>query len=166
VVLKGFPALLADAPDAAHRDELMLFGQFVGEWRFEGIEHDEDGSRTEDSGEIHFAWILGGRAVQDVWTERESGDGKLRPFGTTLRFYDPEIQRWRITWVSPEQNAVKLLTGGKVGDEIVLEGNSPDGTPIRWIFSQIEPASFRWRGERKRGSEWHIREELSAHRKS
>jgi len=55
-------ALHADGPAGPHADELMLFGRFVGSWRLEWS--DADGATA--TGELHFGWVLGGRAVQDV----------------------------------------------------------------------------------------------------
>jgi len=45
----------------------MLFGQFIGNWEFRGLEYPINGNRISDKGRIEFAWVLGGRAVQDVW---------------------------------------------------------------------------------------------------
>jgi len=96
-----FPALLADGPAAQYREKLMLFGQFVGNWEFQGVEYHADGSRVTDRGEIDFGWVLEGRAVQDVWIERERSDGKTKTYGTTLRAYDPKMDAWRIVWIDP-----------------------------------------------------------------
>jgi len=60
---------------------------------------------------------------------------------------------------------VTLLQGKQVGDEIVITGKSADGSSIRWIFSEIKPESFRWRGERLYDNKRHVYEELVARRK-
>src|SRR4051812_8763384 len=43
--------------------------------------------------EAHFAWVLEGRAVQDVWIMprrgQRSGPRPLDTYGTTLRLWDP-----------------------------------------------------------------------------
>jgi len=159
-----FPALLADGPAAQYREKLILFGQFVGDWAFEGIEFHADGSRVTDKGRIEFAWVLEGRAVQDVWIERERSDGHVKTYGTTLRVYDPKMDAWRIIWVDPPTGALQTMVARKVGDQIVLEGKDPDGIAIRWIFSEIKPDSFHWRGERFVGSSWRVYEECFPHR--
>jgi hypothetical protein len=159
-----FPALLADGPAAQYRQKLMLFGQFVGDWEFHGVEYHTDGSRVTDQGEIEFGWVLEGRAVQDVWIERERSDGKVKTYGTTLRVYDPKLDAWRIVWIDPPTGSQQTMVGRKVGDQIVLEGKGPDGVAIRWIFSEIKPDSFRWRGERLVGGSWQVYEECFPHR--
>jgi hypothetical protein len=160
----AFPALLADGPAAEHRQKLMLFGQFVGDWDFEGIEYHPDGSRITDKGRIEFAWVLQGRAVQDVWIERERSDGAVKTYGTTLRVYDPKLDAWHIIWVDPPTGSLQMMIAHKAGDQIVLEGKDRAGIAIRWIFSEIKPDSFHWRGERLVDSTWRVYEECFPHR--
>jgi hypothetical protein len=159
-----FPALLADGPAVEYREKLMLFGQFVGDWEFHGVEYHPDGSRVTDQGEIEFGWVLGGRAVQDVWIERERSDGQVKTYGTTLRVYDPKLDAWRIVWVDPPRGTQQTMMARQAGDQIVLEGKDRNGIPIRWIFSEIKADSFRWRGERSVNGSWRIYEECSPRR--
>jgi hypothetical protein len=92
--------------------------------------------------------------------------GKAEPDGTTVRFYDPKIDAWHSVWFSPTQGAVKKFLGRKVGDEIVLVGNF-EGYPVKWIFSDITPDSFRWHSEEshKDGKSWVLKEEMQIRRK-
>jgi hypothetical protein len=46
---------------------MMLYGQFVGSWDGKVVVHEAAGTRRESSSEVHFGWVLGARAVQDVW---------------------------------------------------------------------------------------------------
>lgn len=158
-------SLFADEPAPKYKDQLMLFGQFVGDWEFEGGAVTPDGTRSTDKGEIHFAWVLQGRAIQDLWIEREVSDNRPGVYGSTMRFYDPSIDAWRITWMEPGYGVVTSLIGRKVGEEIVLEGKTGEGQTIHWIFSEIKPNSFHWRGEKLVGDTWQVYEELSARRK-
>jgi hypothetical protein len=161
----GFPSLLANGPSSQYREKLELFGQFVGSWTFEGVEYHDDGSHPTDVGEIHCQWVLQGRAVQDVFLETKRSDNDSLLYGSTIRFFDPKIDAWRITWINPAASVVRTFIGRKVGTEIVMEGASEDGTPLHWIFSQITAKSFHWRGEKQTQSGWRIYEELTAHRK-
>jgi hypothetical protein len=158
-------AWMADGPNAEYRDELQTFGQFVGAWTFEGSEYHENGSHSTDKGEIHCEWVLEGRAVQDVFMETSRSDNDPLLRGTTIRFFDPKINAWRVTWINPGAGVVRTFIGRKNGKEIVMEGTMGDGTPLRWIFSDIKVDSFHWRGEKRKGSRWRIYEELNAHRK-
>ena len=104
-------------------------------------------------GEVHFAWVLEGRAVQDVWIvpRREERAGDLSKmtnlYGTTLRVWDPGIQAWRVTWTNPATGKQDHLIGRWSGKDVVQIGARTDGTPFRWSFTDIKPDSFRWLGE-------------------
>src|SRR5919206_4220953 len=111
----GLPnALLAAGPDSRLRDKLDLFGQFVGNWNVDVINHLPDGRTQTVKGEWHFGWILGGAAIQDVWMAptraQRAAKEPLIGYGTTLRFYDPKIDAWRIVWASASYRNVILFT--------------------------------------------------------
>jgi hypothetical protein len=166
-------ALSADGPAAEHAEELMLYGQFVGEWEFDWTGYDEKGEATmSERGEWIFAWTLEGRAVQDVWIIPERGRrGRAAvpqgEYGTTLRFYDPRAEAWKVTWNGPIYGALRTFVARKSGDEIVQEGHTEEGQPMRWIFSDITPESFYWRSVYSTDGEatWQLREEMSVRRK-
>jgi hypothetical protein len=157
--IKGLPA---DGPNPDLKEKLMLFGQFVGDWDIEARYVQSDGSWVKMSGEVHFGWILGGTAIQDVWMGRKEGSKKLTLFGTTIRFYDPKIDAWRSTWLSPIKGLVQTFIARKVDDRIVLELQNTTGYPEKWIFSQITPMSFRWHSEETHdcGKTWLMTEEM------
>ena len=142
-------ALHAAGPDPGYAEQLNLFGRFVGAWDIDWHGTGQDGRPATMTGELHFGWVLGGRAVQDVWKVPAAGPppAGLRPFhGTTLRFYDPAITAWRSTWIDPLNGRVRRFIGHPDGDDIVLEGLDDD-PPERWGFRDITPDSFRWTGE-------------------
>lgn len=162
--LKG---LGAGGPDPQLKDRLMLFGQFVGDWDIiECRIVDERGAWKTQTGECHWNWILGGRALQDTWMYHGESTGKLEVAGTTLRFYDPGEEVWRSVWITPKYNDVGLFLGRKVGEEIVLElqeeSKHQGEGKVNWIFSDIKPDSFRWRAEESMdgGRTWILKEEM------
>jgi hypothetical protein len=59
--------LLSPGPDAALAEKLGLYGQFVGSWEMQIQAYEDSGTRHQSDGEIHFGWVLDGRAIQDVW---------------------------------------------------------------------------------------------------
>ncbi len=162
-------ALYAPASFEPLAEQLRLFGQFVGAWDLVWHGLDSTGTPIVTKGELHFGWILGGRAVQDVWrVPIDEGDAKgMRAFhGTTIRFYDPRIGAWRSTWIDPLNGRVRRFVGRSVGDVIVLEGLDAD--PLeRWSFRDITPDSFRWTGERSTdgGRTWTTEDEMIAQRR-
>jgi hypothetical protein len=104
--------LHAEKPAPERFDKLQLYGRFIGDWETEIIAHAPDGARHEASGEIHFGWILEGRAIQDVWMIPRLAERPNAPpfpiagnwYGTTIRVYDPNIDAWRIYWIDPARN--------------------------------------------------------------
>jgi hypothetical protein len=166
-------ALAADGPYPEYADKLMLFGQFVGGWDIESKFFERGrGLVKEGRAEWLFAWVLEGRAIQDVLASppregREPGQTS-KEYGSTLRAYDPKIDAWRITYVAPVYGATVSLIARPRGDEIWLEGRSPDNDLFRWTFSEITPNTFRWRGyaSEDEGRNWFMGEEMSARRRA
>src|SRR5437867_5454770 len=71
---------------------------------FTQVAYGSNGVRMAGHGEGHFGWILGGRAVEDVWTgPLDSAPPGAPPpeHGTRGRFYDPSINAWRVVWSAP-----------------------------------------------------------------
>jgi len=156
------PYLSADGPHPDLGDNAGLYGQFVGSWDIDNHQYDEERGEWFDSrGEVHFGWVLDGRAVQDLWGSPERG------FGTTVRAYDPAIDAWRVQWVAPKWGSYCSLVGRRAGDRIMQQGEQSDGRPIRWSFNDIKPDSFVWRGEISDdgGATWRLEQEMRATRR-
>jgi hypothetical protein len=165
-MIKG---LGADGPLPELKEKLMLFGQFVGDWDIIEARYPQpDGTEIMRKGEIHFGWVLDGRAIQDVWMIYKKNLRRVVPAGTTIRFYDHNLDAWYSTWISPGQGVVQTFMGRKVNDEIVLEGKTKEGYPENWIFSQIKPTSFQWRSveTHDNGKTWQLTEEMKIRRSS
>ena len=154
-----------DIPEA-----MDLYGWLIGSWELNVTAYDDTGNVIHTTAEAHFAWVLEGRAVQDVFinprrSDRDPGSPKFANwFGTTIRIYDPSIQAWRVHWFNPHDGIRAEQIGCRRGNQIVQEGTFPDGTPIRWTFSEITDNSFRWRGERLEpdGKTWRLQVDFRA----
>ncbi len=169
LVLEG---LMARGPHPHLTNKLQLFGQFIGSWDADWIGYQVDSvNGQKGKGEIHFAWILEGRAIQDVWIFPTREDLKyglpMDEWGSTIRFYDPNIDAWRISWHGPVNHVVRTMVARPVEDEIWVEGPDMQGRPLRWIFSKITSASFCWSNfvSEDGGHSWRLQEELNAYRK-
>jgi len=83
-----------------------------------------------------------------------------------IRHDDPDssIQAWRVYWFNPHDGIRAQLIGHRRGDDIVQNGQFPDGTKIRWSFSEITAGSCRWRGERleQDNKTWRLQVEFCA----
>ena len=157
-IANDFRAVLhAEGPDPARAEALELYGRFVGSWDADITTHSADGLSHHATGEIHFGWVLQGRAIQDVWMIPRLADRSTAPafpvaghwYGTTLRIYDPTIDAWRIYWIDPATNSLRQQIGRAVGQDIVQEGTTETGTHTRWSFTRITANSFHWLGEAK-----------------
>ena len=172
----GFEAaLLAHGPAPEYGEKLGLYGRFIGDWDADIVVHGADGKQFRAQGEIHFGWVLEGRAIQDVWMipRRDQRRTTLTSlpiagnwYGTTLRVYDAKQDAWRIFWIDPATNTYRQQIGRKVGDAIVQEGTTETGARTRWIFNNITDRSFDWRAEvlSDKGDAWRLVVEVFARR--
>jgi hypothetical protein len=166
--------LHAANPASDRAEKLQLYGRFIGDWEAKIVAHGPAGVRHEGSGEIHFGWVLEGRAIQDVWMIPRLNE---RPYvqalpvagnwyGTTIRAYDPSIDAWRTYWIDPATNSFRQQIGRQHGSDIVQEGQTESGALSRWSFTKITPNSFHWLGEASASgsSSWQLVIEVLARR--
>jgi hypothetical protein len=172
--------LHAGGPAPQHAEALKLYGQFIGDWETDIVTYTPDGVRHQGQGEIHFGWVLEGRAIQDVWMIPRRNDRRpgapVMPvagnwYGTTIRAYDPALDAWRIYWIDPARGAYYQQIGRRQGADIVQEGTTENGALSRWSFTEIMPDSiapdvFHWKGEASfdKGASWRLLVEVFARR--
>lgn len=99
-------------------------------------------------GEWIFSRVLDGTAVQDTFIVPSRAELTIHPqpdaeYGTTIRIYNPQTQKWDIFYGCMGQ--AFRLTGEKQGDELILIENT--GHAMRYVFSDIAQSSFKWRKE-------------------
>ncbi|MGE5157864.1 MAG: hypothetical protein ACM3OF_06920 [Gemmatimonas sp.] len=167
--------LHAQGPDPERTEALQLYGRFVGSWDAEITARGADGVSHEASGEIHFGWVLQGRAIQDVWMIPRLCERDGAPafpiagnwYGTTIRVYDPTLAAWRIYWIDPATNSFRQQIGRAAGQDIVQEGTTESGVHTRWSFTKIMPNSFHWLGEAKPPGhvDWRLMTDVRARRR-
>lgn len=153
--------LFSDGPAPDRADNMGLYGWLIGDWAMDAVIPMADGGTHRGPGEISFAWVLEGRAIQDVWTVPEFFHG------TTLRVYDPAIDSWHILWSDPLKQYYNRQIGRAHGADIVQLGKSDDGAHTRWSFREITADSFRWLGEVSTdgGATWRLQAEFQCRRK-
>src|SRR5690606_1309060 len=115
-------------PDLAPEDR--LFDPFIGSWDLEVTWYEGGRVTRTEPGEWHFAWVLEGRAVQDVWIvprrDRRGAGADLYEYGTSLRFPDPDLGGWRSTWLGPMHRVARVFTARREGDDVVLDTTLED----------------------------------------
>jgi hypothetical protein len=145
-----FETLFAREPHPSLGEHAQTYQRVIGSWRGE-LHSPLFGTAHRASVEAHFAWVLEGRAVQDVWiTPARDARGAhesaaLQWYGSTLRVFDPTRAVWRTVWTDPGRQLRIELLGTRHGDDIVQVGLR-DGRPIRWTFSSITRDAFTWQG--------------------
>lgn len=149
-----------------------LYDPLLGDWDAEVIDHLPGEPPRRQSAEMHFARVLEGRAIQDLWIAPARGEraGAPRPgnrCGTTLRVYDPALDAWRITWWNPVSGVESRLWGRRAGSQIVQTGSDAEGRLVRWVFVEVGPDRFHWKGERSGdgGLTWTCEAEFRARRR-
>jgi hypothetical protein len=145
-------ALHAARPNAALADKLSLYGRFVGSWALDIEFYPLGAPSCRAEGEWHFAWVLDGKAIQDVWIfparRLRSGDGEpWHRYGSTFRWYDPTIDAWHITYFDPSRPSELRQLGRAVGNDIVQIGEDHRGLQRRWRFLEVTDRTFRWVGD-------------------
>jgi hypothetical protein len=170
----GFHAALASPGRSPEIPESAdVYGWLIGSWELDVCHYwGIDVAARRIKGEAHFGWVLEGRAVQDVWimprrSERTADLAKtMNMYGTTLRVWDSSIQAWRVTWINPAGDHREEQIGRWSGKDVVQVGIRPNGTPTRWIFTEITPDSFHWLGEALEpdGKTWKLEGEFRAKR--
>lgn len=141
-------ALHADQPAPDRAEKLALYGRFIGSWAIKGTVR----GQKANGGQVHFGWVLGGRAIQDVWILPDIFHG------TTLRVFDPGLDAWHILWSDPLQQYYSRQIGRADGNRIVQIGTNDAGQATRWSFDDISRDSFVWRGELSTdgGASWEL----------
>lgn len=155
-------ALASAGPDAERADALALYGWLVGEWQFDATVHLPNANIHRGEGSIAAGWVLGGRAIQDVWVL----PGIFH--GTTLRVFDPSRDAWHILWSDPLHQYYGRQLGRAAGRDIVQLGHNDAGLATRWSFCDITAGSFTWRGEvgGAAGEDWRLEAEFLCRRVS
>jgi hypothetical protein len=165
------PTLAAPGPHRSLGAHADTYGRLIGSWSGEYRVYPPGGEMASASAEVHFAWALDGRAVQDVWitpslADRAAGrQGPRDMYGTTVRVFDTKSESWRVLWFDPPSGYRCELEGRRQGDDIVQIGTYA-GWPIRWTISQVRSRSFLWQGHilEHDGTSWRLQAEFHLQR--
>lgn len=155
--------LISDEVTAERRTALAPFEPLIGSWDLRYIYRKGSGERIDGTGYAHFGWGLHGTAIVDIWAFNDAAI-----VGTTIRFYDPLIDRFRSTWICPAQNVVIPFLGRAADGKIILNAtqSGPPDRRLRWSFVSISAESFSWTGEiSDDGTTWFLSQEIEGRRK-
>jgi len=149
------PVLAADAPPAGAAEK-AFFDHLVGTWDVEYEIYAKDGKVRRLPGRATYAWILDGATLQEVWSDVDGRE--VKPYATTISYEDGKHGRWTEVYIYPRSGTPTIVTGGAVGDAIVLEGKDPEGALQRWWLGDLKPDSFiaRYEISEDEGKTWRL----------
>jgi hypothetical protein len=92
--------------------ESAFFDRLIGTWDVSYDLYGKDGKVRQLPGQVTYAWILDGGALQEIWSDV---DGKaVKPYGTMISYLDTKRGRWNAIWVYPQASMTMLVSGGEV----------------------------------------------------
>lgn len=134
------------------------FDYLIGDWRFT--------ARNATFGAFTGVWsavkLATGHGSHILDEYRVTGDsGETYFVSTTLRTYNPALDRWELVSAHETSGLRDQGTGRRVGSEMRLEQTFgvTSGAPELWRirYHDIRPDSFRWAADRSLdgGTTWH-----------
>jgi hypothetical protein len=162
-------ALAATGPHASLGDQAKVLEQLVGTWDIEYRDILKDGREQRRSGQFIMAWVLDGRAIEDVWIVEPSEGRQEREVYADIRYFDSKTRTWPTVFIDPEHASMAKFTGGATLDGRMVLQTSDLGRPQnRWSFTANGPDSFVFRDEYSNdgGETWKLLSEdhLKRHR--
>jgi hypothetical protein len=148
-----FEALVARGPALSLGKRSAAFNRLVGSWDVEVFDIEPDGAKRVTEGEWHFAWVLEGRALQDVLIVPRRADRHLEMplkgnrYVSALRLLDRTLDAWRVFFVDPLSGAYIAMVARVDGEQVIEEGRDLNGDLYRKVFSDLTDDSFRTREE-------------------
>jgi hypothetical protein len=136
--------------------ENAFVDRLIGTWDVTYDLYDKDGKVRHVPGQVTYAWILDGEALQEIWSDV---DGKaVKPYGTMISYMDAKHGRWNETWVYPGAGMTMLVSGNVVDGRMVLTGHDQDGALQRWTTGDIQADAFvgRYESSQDGGKTWRI----------
>ena len=162
-------ALISKTSNSELQEKLNLFGQFVGDWDFEGVYDKGTSDEWRVPGEWLFSWILDGTAIQDIFIcpsrkERITNPHPDGEYGTTVRFYNPSKDVWDICYGG--YGFIHILEAKQIDKQIIVANKDNSDGLNQWVFSDITSNSFHWQNRTSydNGTTWNINFEVFARR--
>lgn len=143
---KFYEALVSREKSKLIPDEYDYWKNLIGSWDLNYVEGYGTPKEKHVKGEWHFARILEGLGIEDIFicpagpAKERSAEGE---YGATIRMFNPATKSWDMVYTC--QETMDRFTGTKEGDRIVLTNLQNKGN--RWVFSDITRDSFHWQNE-------------------
>ena len=141
-------ALGAAGPHASLGGQSKVIEQLVGTCDVEYRDIQKDGQEKRRSGQFIVAWVLDGRAIEDVWIVDPSEGRPEREVYTAMQYFDSKTHTWPMVFIDPEHASTAKFTGGATLDGRLNLLTSDLGRPQnRWSFTAAGPDRLVFRDE-------------------
>jgi len=131
-----------DKTEGCMTGPMAQFGRYIGDWTIEDMQLSADGKEwTKGPGaRWNFTCLGNGTAIQDFWMPNGGG------FGTNLRMYDKDNDRWNIAWTAvPTPSMTHIQAKQDAAGNIVMHYVSPKPNPARRItFFSPDEKGWDW----------------------
>jgi hypothetical protein len=141
-------ALIASGPHTSLGDQAKVLEQLVGTWDVEYRDIQKDGREKHRTGQFIMAWVLDGRAIQDVWIVDPTEDRAEREVYAAIQYFDLKSHSWPTVFIDPEHASTAKFTGGaSLEGRMVLQTSDLGRPQNRWSFTATGPDSVVFRDE-------------------
>jgi len=158
-------------PDSFAVEQTKEFDQLVGTWECVSEDLQDDGSWTTSLATWDFSYALSGRAIRDVWHEREEDKTNNtatlgRDFsGLNFRIYNPHLEHWQCLWMDNRDNTISGAWQAVYDLEAGTITMNDSSQTWRVTFFDITDHTFAWRYEVLNGEIWTETSRIRARRK-
>lgn len=145
--MQGFAeALVSKEKSSLIPEEYDYWKELIGSWRLDYIEGRGTDQERHINGEWHFARVLEGLGIGDVFIcpiRGERSDPEEGEYGLTVRMFNLKTCMWDMVYTC--LGSISRFTGVKENGSVILTNNS--NRRNRWVFTEIRPDSFHWQNE-------------------
>jgi len=135
--------------------ELRHWGKLVGQWSTTEESLSPDGKSWVPAGSADwdFFWAFNGWGIQDNYTSpplsQPLDDESTRQRGINLRIYNPDEEKWVLTWLTAKSTTPNNFTAVSDSHGVVMFSNVVDanGNYRRITFFDMTKNTFEWKLE-------------------
>lgn len=144
--MNGFAdALISEEKSSLIPEEYDYWKEAIGSWDLDFVLGRGTDKERHVKGEWHFARILDGLGIQDVFIcpAREFRTKPTQEYGATIRMFNPSTKQWDMVYTC--YKTMSRFTGTKENGRIVL--TNIHNRRSRWVFTEISRDGFHWQNE-------------------
>lgn len=122
----------------------------IGQWKFDAKSYIAENQYQQNTFYSSVSYIFGGTASKDDFSYKDQ-NGNLITYGTTIRTYDRQSQKWKMLWYNYNLSFITEMTGSYTNGEFHFTGKGSDqkGNYIEKItFYNISQDQYSWKNDK------------------